>query len=179
MRINVKNVDGLIVPTNGSPQAAAYDATATSDPEIVGEQVNGLWKRIDYIQYHTNLFVAPQKDNYQHDFHILIHPRSSVSKYSLQLANGIGLIDTDYRGEILVRFNYLWQPEDMVIQFQKYPQSDGPDVAGLNPISILGKVNTHKIYKKGDKICQLVVEPTTRAEWVPVNELSETVRGAG
>lgn len=34
----------------------------------------------------------------------LIFPRSSVSKYSLSLANCVGVIDSGYRGEIVVKF---------------------------------------------------------------------------
>lgn len=37
----------------------------------------------------------------------LIYPRSSISKTGLILANSVGVIDSDFRGEILIRFKYI------------------------------------------------------------------------
>jgi dUTP pyrophosphatase len=37
----------------------------------------------------------------------LLLARSSVSKRGLMLANGVGLIDSDYRGELLAKFNIV------------------------------------------------------------------------
>lgn len=165
MIINVKNVPELSeLPLRATPKSAAYDVFAVADPEIVGEKDGEYWKRIDYIQYRTALYAAPQKDDYGRDYHVLIHPRSSASKYNLLLANGIGLIDTDYRGEYLIRYKYSWQPEDFIFTTP----------TGYN---LVGKVNVDKIYKKGDRIAQLVIEPTTETEWVKVENLDETVRG--
>jgi len=33
--------------------------------------------------------------------------------------------------------------------------------------------------RRGDRVAQLVLAPVTRASWLPVDELDETVRGAG
>lgn len=175
MIINVKNTPELPdVPKQGTSKSAAYDVIAVSEPEIVGEKDGEYWKRIDYIQYHTALYAAPQKDSYSKDYHVLVHPRSSVSKYNLLLANGIGLIDTDYRNEYLVRFKYVWQPEDMW-----WTTESIPDVKDQARKTIRGHVNVERIYKKGDKVCQLVVEPTTDVEWVKVEELDKTERTGG
>jgi len=160
MKIYVKKIESLTLPKRASDLAAGYDVVATSDPKIVGEQDGCVWKRVDYIEYETNLYIAPEAMT----FHTLIHPRSSVSKYNLVLANSIGLVDNDYRGMVICRFKYIWQPEDL-----KYPFSTG----------ILGDVNYNKIYKKGDTIAQLVFEPTVQAEWVLVDDLNQTKRGEG
>ena len=104
MKIYVKKVDGITLPKQGSTVAAGYDIVATSDPKIVGEKTDeNVWDRVDYIEYETNLFIAPQAVT----FHTLIHPRSSVSKYNLVLANSIGLVDNDYRGMVICRFKYI------------------------------------------------------------------------
>lgn len=172
MIINYKNTPELPEPPkHGTPKSAAYDVFAVAEPEIVGEKDGEYWKRIDYIQYRSAIFAAPQKDEYGRDYHILIHPRSSASKYNLLLANGIGLIDTDYRGELLVRYKYVWQPEDFVLLYKKLIDRSEP--------YLVGKVNMDKIYKKGDRVCQLVIEPTTEAEWVRVEDLDKTERGEG
>ncbi len=51
------------LPKKGTDRATGFDVVVTSDPEIVGTQYeNGAYKRIDYIQYKTNLKLAVQKD---------------------------------------------------------------------------------------------------------------------
>jgi len=165
-----QSVDNL--PKKGTDRATGFDVIVTSDPEIVGEMYdNGTYKRIDYIQYKTNLKLAVQKDrefsNFGYtdlDYDVLAFPRSSVSKYNLVLANCIGLIDADYRGEVLLRFKYQWQPEDYKIRTDNL---------------IEGTVNSDKLYKKGDKVCQLKVTKVEDVKFVLVNELDSTDRGEG
>ena len=160
------------LPKKGTDRATGFDVVVTSDPEIVGEQYeNGAYKRIDYIQYKTNLKLAVQKDRQfstfgytDLDYDILAFPRSSVSKYNLVLANCIGLIDADYRGEVLLRFKYQWQPEDYKIRTDNL---------------IEGNVNYNKLYNKGDKVCQLKVTKVENVEFVLVDELDATNRGEG
>jgi dUTPase len=167
---NYQSVDNL--PKKGTDRATGFDVVVTSEPEIVGEMYdNGTYKRIDYIQYKTNLKLAVQKErvfsNFGHtdiDYDILAFPRSSVSKYNLVLANCIGLIDADYRGEVLLRFKYQWQPEDYSIGNDK---------------NIQGTVNYNKLYNKGDKVCQLKVTKIENVEFVLVDELDSTTRGDG
>ena len=165
-----QSVDNL--PKKGTDRATGFDVVVTSDPEIVGEKYeNGAYKRIDYIQYKTNLKLAVQKDrqfsNFGYtdlDYDILAFPRSSVSKYNLVLANCIGLIDADYRGEVLLRFKYIWQPEDYTIRTDNLLE---------------GHVNFDKLYNKGDKVCQLKVTKVENVEFVLVDELDSTTRGDG
>jgi len=160
------------LPKKGTDRATGFDIVVTSEPEIVGEQYeNGAYKRIDYIQYKTNLKLAVQKDrqfsNFGYndlDYDILAFPRSSVSKYNIVLANCIGLIDADYRGEVLLRFKYIWQPEDYKIRTDNLLE---------------GYVNSTKLYNKGDKVCQLKVTKVENVEFVLVDELDSTNRGDG
>ena len=160
------------LPKKGTDRATGFDVVVTSDPEIVGEQYeNGAYKRIDYIQYKTNLKLAVQKERQYSgfgyidlDYDILAFPRSSVSKYNLVLANCIGLIDADYRGEVLLRFKYIWQPEDYRIRTDNLLE---------------GYVNFTKLYNKGDKVCQLKVTKVENVEFVLVDELDSTNRGEG
>lgn len=171
------------LPTKATERSTGYDIIATEEPEIVGEQnVDGTYKRIDYIQYKTNLKMSVQEDQIPNpgfnglsliDFDILAFPRSSISKYNLQLANSVGLIDADYRGELLLRFNYLWQPQDLnVYTNDEYDESK-------KTTYVAGKPNLDKIYKKGDKICQLKVTKVENVEFHLANELESTDRGDG
>jgi dUTP pyrophosphatase len=189
--IQVKNIEGLnVIPIEGSKVAAGYDIIAVKDPIIVGETITKegeffpFYSRIDYIEYHTELYISPQspvssvtyttKDKY----HTLLHPRSSVRKYNLVLANSIGLIDNDYRGEIIFCFKYIWQPEDYILEYQKIITNENGESS--EPTGrILGKLNRDKIYKSGDKIGQLVAELTNPIEFKLVTELDATERGEG
>jgi dUTPase len=194
MRIKVKKT-GVTLPKNATNLDTGYDLVATSDPVIVGElgelettneskqkEVNDLtlYSSIHYIQYHTDLFIEPiakqrytpqwsSPDIFKDYFHTLIFPRSSVSKYNLVLANSIGLVDRGYRGEVLVRFKYISQAEDLV--------ANSPGFSSLVPIYT--KINMDKIYKKGDKIAQLVPSQTHPVTFEVVDELSDTDRKDG
>jgi dUTP pyrophosphatase len=161
------------LPKRATDRSTGYDIICNEEPEIVGEKnENGSYKRIDFIQYKTNLKLAVQKEKKSWsgigveliDYDVLAFPRSSISKYNLLLSNCIGLIDADYRGEVLLRFKYIWQPEDYKI--------------GTDNL-LEGNVNLDKIYKKGDKVCQLKVTKIENIEFVLVNELDSTNRGEG
>jgi dUTP pyrophosphatase len=77
----------------------------------------------------------------------LVFPRSSVRNYDLSMANSVGVIDSGYRGEIMVTFN-LKKPADI-----------------------------QEIYVEGDRIAQLVIMPVPLIQYKEVDELSETQRG--
>lgn len=177
--IKIKESKNLIIPKSATPQSSGYDVVALEAPKIIGEIYKeatetcpALWKSIDYIEYKTGLFISPQQDTYGRDYHTLIFPRSSVRKYNLVLANSVGLIDNDYRGEIVFCFKYIWQPQDMFLTVDV--ESNGTERKTLK-----GCVDTNKIYKQGDKLGQLVSEITNTIEWIVVADLSVTVRGMG
>lgn len=158
MKIYIKKVEGVSVPTQGTKKSTGYDIVAISDPKIVGVpniDIPDQWDSIDYIQYETGLYLAPPTQT--HD--IKIYPRSSIRKYNLTLANSVPIIDNDYRGQLFICFKYQWQPSDF---------GDGP-----------GKVNMEKIYQRGDKIAQMVLDTVIPIEFVWVDTLDETDRGAG
>jgi len=187
MEIKIKNVKGLILPKFFRESDSGMDIIAASEPNIVGERVSvtsDLWKRIDYIEYATNLFIEPPKGHYEpyyaagrdmmqkvHDKlgYTLVYPRSSISKYNLSLCNQVAIIDNEYRGNIMLRYNYLWQPED-------YHYFNGDH---SNSFVSFGKPNMEKIYKRGDKCAQLVAAWKEPINWQIVEELSSTERGAG
>ena len=153
-----------------------------SDPVVVGE-VGGtlklddgtevpLYKNIQYLEYHTAIKVQPLWNGYEEYHHLDAHPRSSVRKYNMVLSNGVGVIDNDYRGEILASFKYIFQPEDFVIQFEELEK-------GFKPMNLLAGINWTKVYRKGDKIAQLVAEKTNECNYVFKSELTATARGEG
>lgn len=165
------------LPQKGTEKSTGYDIIATSDPIIIGVKENSSddYLNIQYIEYKTNLKFATRSEKIVSginktidiNYDVLAFPRSSVRKYNLVLANSIGLIDQDYRGEIVLCFKYIWQPED----YSLYKKN--------NTDIIKGKPNFEKMYKKGDKICQLKVTKIENVDFILVNDLEKTNRGNG
>ena len=84
-----------------------------------------------------------------------LRPRSSISKYDLVLANSVGTIDADYRGELILKFK--------------------PSVYfGVNRGDDDGVM-----YDVGDRIAQIIIKPYPKVSFVEVDELTETERGTG
>lgn len=138
---------------------AGYDIIAASEPQIVGSEVTkNYFSRIDYIEYDTELVIAPELN-----VHTYIFPRSSISKTNLVLANSIGLVDNQYRGTLKLRFKYMVQPCDLTIM-------------GSN---IVSEINFGCIYKKGDKIGQLVFANTLNPQIQLVDSFEDTIRNNG
>lgn len=171
-RVKDRNgIDITPIPTQANPDDAGYDIVAATEPQIKGEFIERpidrlkVWKKIAYIEYGTNLFVAP--DCSQENFHLEALARSSISKMNLTLCNSIALIDAPYRGQICLRFAYKFQPEDLVV----LPE------AGVQ--RLYGIVNPETIYQKGDRIGQLVGRKTTSIEFVLSDNLPDSTRGEG
>ena len=63
---------------------AGYDLFSRSEPRISGEPtgksktLKAVYKSIDYIEYDTNLMIAPANET---TFYSMVYPRSSIKKY--------------------------------------------------------------------------------------------------
>jgi dUTP pyrophosphatase len=157
--IKVNTLETIRYPANETD--SGYDIIAASDPFIQGITMDKAddYLAIDYIEYDTNLIIEPQNS-----YHTCVFPRSSISKYNLTLANSIGLIDNGYRGTIKLRFKYNAQPLDYKIH----------DNAKLSI-----NINKKKLYKKGDKIGQLVFAKTFNPAIEIVESFESTNRDSG
>ena len=78
----------------------------------------------------------------------LVYPRSSIRNKSLLLSNSVGVIDSGYRGEIQATF--------------------------IKTNSVHG---IDSVYKVGDRICQIIIVPYPKVNLIPVQSLSESIRG--
>ena len=87
-----------VIPTYANPGDAGLDLTAID-----------FYRNNDYkfVEYGTGLSVEIPEG-----YVGLIFPRSSISKTSHSLANSVGVIDSGYTGEILVRMRYDENNED-------------------------------------------------------------------
>ena len=141
MKVKIKKTHkDAVIPSYSKVGDAGLDLTATSRD----------WKYSDgggYYEYGTGLSIEIPEG-----FVGLIFPRSSQSNVNQLLTNHVGVIDSNYRGEIKFRFKSVYQT-----------------VTELN--------EDFNIYKTGDRIGQLIIIPYPPIEFEEVDELSETIRG--
>jgi dUTP pyrophosphatase len=99
----------------------------------------------EYMVYHTGIALELPKG-----YDAIVIPRSSVRKTGMIMANSVGYIDNDYRGEIQV--SYKIEP------FMK--QLPNP-------------------YLPGDRVCQIRLVEQIKCQFEVVDKLSDTERGEG
>lgn len=151
MKVKIKKLrPDAVIPTYGSAGAACFDLAVPYRHLIDTKYLHAG----DTLVIPTGLtFEIPEG-------HVmLVFSRSGHGfKHNVRLANCVGVIDSDYRGEVMVKLT-----ADI---------DDGDEV----PLSAL---NAMKI-KPGDRIAQAMIVPFPRVEvFMVVDELSETERGAG
>ena len=94
--------DNAKLPTQGSPQAAGWDLYALEETKI---------ERRKSSMIKTGLAVAiPEGWEGQ------IRCRSSLGKKGMIMPNGIGTIDSDYRGELMVLATWIGEEDFFVVQ---------------------------------------------------------------
>lgn len=149
MKVNVKKLDSnAVVPTYAKHGDAGMDLTAVS--KEYDEHGN--------VCYGTGLaFEIPN------GFVGLLFPRSSNSKKELTLSNSVGVIDSGYRGEVLLKF------KGSVSIYET-------DLNDAGHFPCVGE--SADAYKIGDRIGQIVIMPVPQIEFNVVDELSTTDRGA-
>lgn len=123
------------LPIKGTPYAAGADLTCV---DIEYDEALDVWT------LHSGLcFEIPEG-------HVgLLFPRSSIYKTGEYLTNCIGVIDSDYRGEVTAKMRY-----DVVEE-------------------------ATKPYEIGDRFVQMIILPYPIVEYMFAEELSETERGIG
>ena len=137
MKINIKKLnDNAVIPTYGSEYAAGADLYA-----CIEESVSILPNETKLIKTGLALELPV-------GYAAFIYARSGLaSKRGLAPANKVGVVDCDYRGEVMVALH--------------------------------NHSNTEQVVEKGERIAQMVIAPYITAEFCVVDELSDTVRGAG
>lgn len=140
MKVNVKKLDSnAALPTYAKHGDAGMDLTATS--KNYDEHGN--------VVYGTSLaFEIP------HGFVGLLFPRSSNTKKDLILGNSVGVLDSGYRGEVVLKFKLTQRHNCEGLQFRQE-------------------------YGIGDRIGQIIIMPYPQVEFNLVDELSSSDRGVG
>lgn len=140
-KIEIKLADGVVFPEYATPGSAGLDLRARLlDGPIT---LHPGWVR----KIPTGIFLNIKDPNIV----AKIYPRSGMGYKGLVMANGTGIIDSDYQGEVMV---LAWNRN-----------TEYGDSIKVRP---------------GDRIAQLVFEPVIRVSFDQVVEFSETtMRGAG
>lgn len=113
MTLDVKLLrDGAKLPTKATADSAGYDIYACIDGDVTirpGET----------MLIPAGISIAPSSS----DVAILIYARSSLaSKHGITLANSVGVIDADYRGEIKIPLINLGQAPYTICASQRIAQ---------------------------------------------------------
>ena len=125
-----------VIPKRAHPDDAGLDLVAVS------VEFNNEY---GYYEYDTGLAVEIPPG-----FMGIAAPRSSVSKTGLSLCNGVGIVDSSYRGSLKSRF------------YKEVLPGIRSDIYGI-----------------GEKVCQLIIVPIELPTPIEAQELSETRRGSG
>lgn len=139
------------IPTKATPGSVALDVSTT------GEFFFGTGDYTDSVVYwKTGLSVQPPEGYY-----FELHARSSLHKKGWKLANSVGIIDADYRGELILAMH----PYDRETN-KHHGYSIFDDAEKL----------TH-----GTRVAQLILRKNYLPDFevVEVDNLTETDRGNG
>lgn len=143
MDLKIKRINGqdndLVY---GSDGASCFDLVSNKDVEWSAHFIRG------HIVCYEAIIPTGFKFEIPEGWRMDIYPRSGWGfKYNIQLANGTGKIDSDYRGEVQVKL-----------------------------IAFSGLENLPEI-KKGERIAQAELNLVHKANFEYVQILSETIRG--
>ena len=135
-----KLVENAVIPTYKTVGAAGIDITAIRTEVIdYGNQ----------LKAYTGIAVEIPKG-----YVGLLFPRSSVVTTNNRLGNCVGVIDSDYRGEITFVFDNVDVNGDLISDYDYN-------------------------YQARDRVGQLVILPFPKVELEEVKELSDSERGTG
>ncbi|MBO5295056.1 MAG: dUTP diphosphatase [Clostridia bacterium] len=139
LNVKIKLSRGMTAPEYATDGSAAVDLRAALEEDEVITLCPGERARIP-----TGIAISPERQ----DVVAVIAGRSGHGlKHGVTMANSIGVIDSDYRGEIsVVLINH-----------------------GNEPFEV----------RRGDRIAQMMFMPVLAANFLTVDELDETERGAG
>ncbi len=137
VKVNIKKLnEKAVMPTYGSKFAAGADLYACNEEKIT---IN---------PHETVLIKTGIAMEVPVGYAGLIYARSGIaSKRGLAPANKVGVVDSDYRGEVMVALHNHSESKEEIEPYER--------------------------------IAQLVVAPFLKVDFECVDELSDTIRGAG
>lgn len=163
MQVKIKKLtENAVIPKYSLEGDAGLDLTATSKK----------YDEFGNVHYGTGLaFEIPE------GFVGLLFPRSSNSKKDLILSNSVGVIDSNFRGEVSLKFKPA-----VVCWSDEYTTSIGRDTDSFDEIAFPSdhlKGMSFQEYEVGDRAGQLIILPYPKIEFIETDDLGETNRGDG
>lgn len=157
LTVNIKKLNNdAVIPSYAKHGDAGMDLTATSvEADEHGNVVYGTGIAIEIPSGYVGL----------------LFPRSSNAKKDLILSNSVGVIDSGYRGEILMKFKEGINAKKII----------GTILSTLYKKLGIEEQETPKFsnYEKGDRIGQVIIMPVPTVQFNEVDELSNSDRGIG
>lgn len=159
MEVKIKKLHkDAVVPKYATSGSAGMDITATSkDIDSNGNIVYGTGLAFEIPKGYVGL----------------LFPRSSNTKKDLVLLNSVGVLDSDYRGEVTFKYRPTINTINLFsLWWQKYVlRKKEYDL----PVLTFGRNQ----YNVGDRIGQIIIVKHPYIEFKESETLSETERGAG
>lgn len=145
MKIKIKKLHPQVkIPLKGTEDAACADVYAT---EIIQDDINKITVKLG--------FFTEIPEGYKG----IIVPRSSFTQKGWIMQNSPAQIDSDYRGEWIIKFEAI-PVDDLLNPNEYFIYSSFP-------------------YKVEDRVAQIFFEKIVDYEFEEVEELIETKRGSG
>lgn len=138
MELKIKKVrENAKIPTRATEGSAGMDLYACIDEPIT-------LKKGDTAIIPTGIAIGLDNKN----LCAFVYARSGLAiKHGIGLLNSVGVIDSDYRGEICV--------------------------------GVINQIDEPYTIEPNERIAQMVIQPVEIPEIIEVDELDDTVRGAG
>lgn len=166
LQVKIKRLsDNAVIPTYAHATDAGMDLVATS--KTVDEYGN--------VVYGTGIALEIPEG-----YVGLVFPRSSNCKKLLLLTNSVGIIDSGYRGEVMLKYR-----PPMTVCYKKLKGRLARLLLGVRRKANYGNVdieswhlNSYE-YEVGDRVGQLIILPYPKVVFEETNELSASDRGTG
>ncbi|MBX6360536.1 MAG: deoxyuridine 5'-triphosphate nucleotidohydrolase [Acidobacterium ailaaui] len=174
LSVKIKRIHpDAVIPQYAKPGDAGFDLVAVEDVIVEPGET---------VKVPTGLaFELPE------GYELQIRPRSGIT-LKTKLRVQLGTVDAGYRGEVGVIVDNVAQPEHSVIDGELWYDStfitrdlngneyDLPDELADEVLPVL---KNSVVIPKGTRIAQCVIAPIQQAEFIEVDELSKSERGAG
>lgn len=133
--------DDAVIPKHATPGSACVDLVATD---------------IEYIEENKVVVKYGFATEIPEGYKVFVMPRSSFTHKGWVMQNSPGVIDSDYRGEWMSKFEAI-------------------------PVGVRDGIFLYEdfLYKKGDRVAQCSIEVNIHMAYKEVQDLSQTIRGTG
>ena len=156
-----------ILNAKAEPPMRAHETDTGYDIKLIDvEKIVG-----DVIFFKAGFAISPPEGHYYE-----IVPRSSISKLPLELANSVGIVDEQYRGEIIVAIRVTHPNMGQSHEFTSFANGI-VKIFGKRPVSMRNVAQL--ILNEKPVLAQLILRKRLDSEFIVVEDLDETVRGSG